>query len=361
MTRKIQLFALLSSTALSSLAYATEEILWVLMLAGSAVIHLSWRIALLVAGFLVLIALSYRQIMQAYPNPPSQSWGFAYGGARGAYFIVGEKLGRVAGFVVGVVRLMVYLLTIGVSISAAVAALVSLVPALLAWRLVIALMMIGLLTLINLRGWREVGKIVWPLTYFFVVLVLLVIGIGLTRLIMGQPPLVTPWIIPPVGAVPPSGWLYLRAFAVGCIVITGIDAMDTRRMQSWVVGILMGLFLGITLLSQQLGAVPPETQTILSQMGRAAFGIGPLYYSLQAATVLILLLAAHVNYANFCNFAKWMTSGRLSFTNSSLILGLCVASLVILFGATVHTLIRLLVLALFVSFILLQVAMRRHR
>ena len=120
------------------------------------------------------------------------------------------------------------------------------------------------------------------------------------------------------------------------------------------------LFLGLTLLSQQLGAVPTETQTILAQMGRATFGVGPLYYILQTTTILILLLAAHVNYANFCTLAKSMTDDRLSFPKSALVLGLSVALLMIFFGAITHLLVPLLAASLFVSFVFLQVAMRHQ-
>ncbi len=371
---KVQALAVLSSDALSSVAYATEEILLVLVLAGSGALALSWPIALAIAMLLLIVAISYYQTVHAYPT----------GG--GAYTVSKENLGTWPSLVAGAALLTDYILTVAVSISAGVAAITSAFPALEPGRVEIALVAIALITLVNLRGLRESGRVFAIPTYFFVGAMYLLILVGFGRWLVGG---LTP-------SSPPSPtetgltqsltlFLILRAFASGCTAMTGVEAIsngvtvfkapeadNAGRTLLWMAGILISTFLGITFLTNQTGIVPSEDQTVVSQLARTVFGLNPLYYTVQVATALILLLAANTSYSDFPRLAMWMArdrflprqlanlGDRLVYANGILVLGGVAGLLVILFGARTHALIPLYAVGVFVSFTLNQAGMVRH-
>lgn len=371
---KVQALAVLSSDALSSVAYATEEILLVLVLAGSGALGLSWPIAMAIGVLLLIVAISYYQTVHAYPT----------GG--GAYTVSKENLGTLPSLVAGAALLTDYILTVAVSISAGVAAIISAFEKLEPLRVEIALVAIAVITLVNLRGLRESGRVFAVPTYFFVGSMYLLIGIGLGRWLLGG--LVNVPVPTPTQAVVTHNltlFLILRAFASGCTAMTGVEAIsngvtvfkspeadNAGKTLLWMAGILISMFLGITFLVHQLGLTPNENETVVSQLGHVVFGGGPLYYVLQAATALILLLAANTSYSDFPRLAMWMArdrflprqlanlGDRLVYANGILVLGLVAGLLVIAFGAETHALIPLYAVGVFISFTLNQAGMVRH-
>jgi amino acid transporter len=341
---KVQALAVLSSDALSSVAYATEEILLVLVLAGSAALALTWPVALAISVLLIIVAISYYQTVHAYPT----------GG--GAYTVARENLGSWPGLVAGAALLTDYVLTVAVSISAGVAAIV-----------------------------RESGRVFAVPTYFFIVTTFLLILVGLARWLFGNP---MPEVVGPTSPTAVQAltvFLVLRAFASGCTAMTGVEAISNgvsvfKRPEAdnagktllWMAGILVSMFLGITLLVNHYGVVPSEGETVVSQLARAVFGASPFYYLVQAATALILLLAANTSYSDFPRLAMWIArdrylprqlanlGDRLVYANGILLLGGLAAVLVILFGARTHALIPLYAVGVFISFTLNQAGMVRH-
>ncbi len=372
---KIQALAVLSSDALSSVAYATEEILLVLVLAaGSGALGLSWPIAIAIGVLLLVVAISYYQTVHAYPT----------GG--GAYTVSKENLGTLPSLVAGAALLTDYILTVAVSISAGVAAITSAFPALEPVRIEIALAAIAVITLVNLRGLRESGRVFALPTYFFVGTMYLLIGLGVARWLTGGLINVPP-PTPADGAVVHNLTLFLilRAFASGCTAMTGVEAIsngvtvfkhpeadNAGKTLLWMAGSLISMFLGITFLVHQVGITPSETETVVSQLGRSVFGVGPLYYALQVATALILLLAANTSYSDFPRLAMWMArdrflprqlanlGDRLVYGNGIVVLGVIAGLLVIVFGAKTHALIPLYAVGVFISFTLNQAGMVRH-
>jgi amino acid transporter len=370
---KAQALAVLSSDALSSVAYATEETLLVLVLVGSAALTLSWPIALAISVLLIIVAISYYQTVHAYPT----------GG--GAYTVAKENLGTWPGLVAGAALLTDYVLTVAVSISAGVAAIVSAFAILEPLRVELALIAIAFVTLVNLRGVRESGRVFAVPTYFFIATMFLLILVGLARWLFGSPPLVSPGP-PSTNAVQSlTLLLILRAFASGCTAMTGVEAISNgvsvfKRPEAdnagktllWMAGILVTMFLGITYLVNQFGVVPRGGETVVSQLARAVFGTSPVYYLVQAATALILLLAANTSYSDFPRLAMWVArdrylprqlanlGDRLVYANGILLLGGLAALLVIIFGARTHALIPLYAVGVFISFTLNQAGMVRH-
>lgn len=368
--------AVLSSDALSSVAYGTEEILLALILAGSGALHWSLPIGAAIAGLLAILTVSYRQTIHAYPN----------GG--GAYIVAKENLGTYAGLVAGSALLLDYLLTVAVSISSGVAAITSAFPALYDHRVLLCLIGIGIVTLGNLRGVRESGTIFAAPTYLFIGSVALMIGVGLWRMFVSHT--LPPSAPPPVASQPGvtlSLFLILRAFASGCAALTGVEAIsngvpafrppESRNAANTLVAmaLLLGsMFLGITVMSWSLGVVPKEglTETVVSQVARAVFDGGPLYYLVQVATAVILLLAANTSFADFPRLASLMArdgflpnqlayrGDRLAFSNGIIVLGLLASVLVIIFGGDTHALIPLYAVGVFLSFTLSQSGMVMH-
>jgi amino acid transporter len=371
---KVQALAVLSSDALSSVAYATEEILLILVLAGSGALGLSWPIATAIGVLLLIVATSYYQTVHAYPT----------GG--GAYTVSKENLGTLPSLVAGAALLTDYILTVAVSISAGVAAITSAFQSLEPLRVEIALVAIAIITLVNLRGLRESGRVFAIPTYFFVGSMYLLILLGLGRwLLGGLAPSPSPG--PTEAAVTHNLTLFLilRAFASGCTAMTGVEAIsngvtvfkqpeadNAGQTLLWMAGILTSMFLGITFLAHQVGLTPNDNETVVSQLARHVFGLSPLYYALQAATALILLLAANTSYSDFPRLAMWMArdrflprqlanlGDRLVYANGITVLGVVAGVLVIIFGAQTHALIPLYAVGVFISFTLNQAGMVRH-
>ncbi len=363
--------AVLSSDALSSVAYATEEILRTLVLAGAGVLGLATPIGIVIAVLLLVVTFSYRQTIQAYP------------GGGGAYIVARENIGTHAGLIAGAALLIDYVLTVAVSVAAGVAAITSAMPSLFPHRVAVALAFVGLVMLGNLRGVRESGRIFAVPTYFFLVAMLVLIGVGVVRVFSGS---VVPAQAPEAstGAVSAlTTFLLLRAFANGCTAMTGVEAIsngvpafrppEERNAATTLVimAILcVTLFMGTTLLAQAYGVIPAHEETVVSQLARAIFGgRGVFYYAVQGATMLILVLAANTAYQDFPRLAsvmardrfiprQFMNQGdRLAFSNGILVLSGLAAVLIVIFGGDTHALIPLYMIGVFVSFSLSQAGM----
>jgi amino acid transporter len=363
--------AIFASDALSSVAYATEEVLLVLAAAGPAALGLAFPIAVAIAALVGIVVSSYRQTILAYPQ----------GG--GSYIVTRENLGRHPSLVAGAALLIDYVLTVAVSIAAGIAAITSAVPALYPHRVALCVLGVGGIALANLRGVRESGRFFALPTYLFLVAYALLIGWGALRWLRGA---ASPG--PPLAAgatVPLSAFLVLRAFASGCAALTGIEAVsdgvpafrppeaqNARRVLLVLGGILVVLFLGVSGLAHAFGIVPVAGETVNSQLARRVFGSTPLYYLVQGVTTLILLLAANTSFADFPRLASFLArdrflprqfanrGDRLAFSNGIIILALLSIGLLVLFRGDTHALIPLYALGVFVSFTLSQGGMVRY-
>ncbi len=285
--------AVFSSDALSSVAYATEEILRVLILAGIPALILAPNISVSIAVVLVIVAISYYQTIHAYPN----------GG--GAYIVAHANLGPTPGLVAAGSLLIDYTLTVAVSITAGIEAITSAVPGLYPMRIEMGLAAIALIAWANMRGVRESGLIFAVPTYVFVGIIFTLLLTGFTRYTLGDlTPAPYPETISSTHVL--SLFLIMRAFASGCTALTGIEAISNgipafKSPESRNAGItliamsvlLVIMFLGITYLANDLNIVPSASETVVSQIGRTVFGTGFFYYLLQAATAMILLLAGN--------------------------------------------------------------------
>jgi len=364
--------AVFASDAISSTAYATEEILVILALAGAAAFWLSVPIAIAIAILLVIVTISYRQTIFAYPN----------GG--GAYIVARDNLGEVAAQIAGAALLTDYILTVAVSVSSGVAQIVSAFPGLAPLRVVIAVGVIAVMTLINLRGVRESGAIFAIPTYFFLGMMFLTLGIGFYRWATGTLLTVSGVEEMAVQSLAPLGlFLILRAFSSGSTALTGIEAIsngitafkeprsrNAARTLVVMSTVLITLFLGITVLSRHIQAVPSHHETIISQLARTVFGNGSIGYLLViAGTALVLLMAANTSYADFPRLAalhagdgflpRQLTyrGGRLVFSWGIMALALAAGTLVVLLRASTTALIPLYAIGVFLSFSISQAGM----
>jgi amino acid transporter len=364
--------AVFASDALSSVAYATEEILLVLVLAGTVALSYSIPISIAIAILIAIVVSSYRQTIRAYPQ----------GG--GAYIVSKDNLGVPAGLVAGAALLIDYVLTVAVSVAAGIAALTSAVPALFPYRPWLCVAAVVAIAVTNLRGIRESGKIFAAPTYLFIgsVGVLIIYG-GFGALFDFLPE--APYQRHPPGLEGVGLFLFLRAFASGCTALTGVEAVSdgvpafkppeahNARVVLTVLGvILIVLFLGITFLAYDFGIVPRHEETVVSQLARHVFGGGAFYYEIQAVTMLILLLAANTSFADFPRLSfflardrfiprQFATQGdRLVFSNGILILSGVAALLLVIFGGDTHALIPLYAVGVFLSFTLSQASMVRR-
>ena len=363
--------AVFSSDALSSVAYATEEILLILVLAGAAAAHLANPIALFIAGLLIIVAISYQQTIHAYPS----------GG--GSYIVAHDNLGTLSGLVAAAALLVDYVLTVAVSVAAGVAAITSALPSLQGHKVVLGVVFVAGIALANIRGVRESGRIFAVPTYFFIVSFGVLLVGGFYRLLTGTlEPVTEP---PPVAMEALTWFLVLRAFSSGCTAMTGTEAISNgipafRAPESrnaaitlaWMAGILATLFVGLTVLASALHVLPSETETVVSQIARRVFGSGLIYYLIQAATALILVLAANTSFADFPRLSsllardrfvprQFATLGeRLVFSNGILVLAGFAALLLVLFRGETHALIPLYAVGVFISFTLSQSGMVRY-
>jgi len=381
---KVGALAIFSSDALSSVAYATEEMLKTLFLAGVGALAFSLIVPLSGAIVLVLAILvfSYRQTIKAYPS------------AGGAYIVTKDNFGLIPAQVAGVALLTDYVLTVAVSVSAGVAAVVALAPATAPWRVEMAVVFVILIAYGNLRGVRESGRLFSIPTYVFIASVLVMIAIGAVRLATGS--LVAPTEVLPAGSAGLLAgvplFVALHALASGSTAMTGVEAISNgvpafkpvewknARQTLVVLGLLLStMFLGISGLAAKLHVRPDFTgrSTVIADIGRAVFGAGPFghvaFVILQISTTLILVLAANTAYADFPRLAsfaagdeflprQFTTRGhRLVFSNGILALSAAAIALVIIFGADVGRLIPFYAIGVFTSFTLSQAGMaKRH-
>jgi amino acid transporter len=369
---KTTALAVFASDALSSVAYATEEILLVLVLAGSAALSYSLPISIAIALLIAIVVSSYRQTIRAYPQ----------GG--GAYIVSKDNLGAPAGLVAGAALLIDYVLTVAVSVAAGIAALTSAVPALFPYRPWLCVAAVVLIALVNLRGIRESGKLFAAPTYLFIASLGVLIVYGGAGAIFDFLP-EAPYQRHPPGLEGVGLFLFLRAFASGCTALTGVEAVsdgvpafkppeahNARIVLTWLGVILIVLFIGITFLAYDFGIAPRHEETVISQLARHVFGSGALYFEIQAVTMLILLLAANTSFADFPRLSfflardrfiprQFATQGdRLVFSNGILILGGLAALLLVIFRGDTHALIPLYAVGVFLSFTLSQASMVRR-
>ncbi|PQG66025.1 amino acid permease [Enterococcus faecium] len=361
--------ALLSSDALSSIAYGTEQIVVVLVALSAAAIWYSLPIAAFVIILLISLTLSYRQIIHAYPH----------GG--GAYVVSSENLGKNAGLISGGSLLIDYMLTVAVSVSAGAEAITSAVPALYGHQVAISVTIVLLLMMLNLRGLRESASFLLFPVYTFILVISLLIVVGLYNIVTGAVPLQATAL--PGAAVPGvSIALILRAFSSGSSSLTGVEAISNavpffkkpRAKNAAATLTMMALILGfffveITFINYWYGIVPEKEVTVLSQIGKAVFGHGILYYVLQFATALILAVAANTGFSAFpvlaYNLAKdkfmphmYQDRGdRLGYSNGIITLALGSIVLLFIFHGSTERLIPLYSIGVFIPFALSQTGM----
>jgi amino acid transporter len=366
--------AVLSSDALSSVAYATDFIIVTLIVAGTQTVGYVLPISVIIASLLAIVAFSYRQTIFAYPT----------GG--GAYIVAKENIGANAGLTAAASLLVDYTLTVSVSISAGVLAITSAFPELDAYRVELCLGFLAILMLGNLRGIRESGRIFAVPTYVFVVSIFMLIAGGAYRYFTGAlAPLVLP-LPPNAGTKPLTTFLLLTAFANGCTAMTGVEAVsngvpafkkpEAKNAAATLVTmavLAITMFLGISMLAHVYRVIPTAAESGVSQLGRAIFGSRTiLYYLVQAATTLILVLAANTAFADFPRLAsivsrdgylprQFMNQGdRLAFSNGIIVLSLFAAVLIVAFRGDTQSLLPLYMIGVFISFTLSQAGMVIH-
>src|SRR2546428_2018218 len=376
---KFKARALLSSDAISSVAYATEAILITLIAAGSGNLGVTLPISFAIVGLLAIVAISYRQTIYAYPS----------GG--GSYIVAKDNLGTLPGLIAAASLMIDYVLTVAVSISAGVQALATLFPALSPTLVIVTIdvVLVMVITIVNLRGLRESGTIFAIPTYIFIVSALLLIAVGCIKSFLIQhQPIIGHYQY--VAAIEPlSVFLILRSFAAGCSAMTGVEAIsngvpafkkpETRNATAtltWMAVILGTLFIGITLLATSFGieANAAGNPTVIAQIAKQVF-TGPLAFMFpvfQLATLLVLTLAANTSYSDFPRLASLLArdnfmphqfafrGDRLAFSIGIVFLAVLASILIIVFNGDPTQLINLYAVGVFMSFTLSQVGMVRH-
>jgi amino acid transporter len=372
---KVVGLAVFTSDALSSSAYAIDEILIILILAGTGALSISLPISFVIIGLLTILTISYEQTIHSYPN----------GG--GAYIVARDNLGEIPALVAAASLLVDYILTVAVSISSGVAQITSAFPALYGWRVPIALALVSFMTVVNLRGVKESGRAFSIPTYFFLGMTLLTIGVGFFQYFTGS-----------LGRVPPESvevahqgealqaltlFIILRAFSGGCTALTGVEAIsngitafkEPRSRNAgltlvWMSFILAINLFGLTFLANQAGVLPSHLETGFSQIGRVLYGMGsPLYLTLLGSTTLILIMAANTSYADFPRLAALVAGdaflpkqlmfrgSRLAFSNGIIALAGVASILIVGFGAKTNALIPLYAIGVYLSFTVSQTGM----
>jgi len=386
LTKKTGL-AVFASDALSSTAYATEEILLVLAVAFAAgtanAFHYVVPITFAIVIVLVIVAISYRQTIFAYPS----------GG--GAYIVAKDNLGTNSGLVAAAALLVDYVLTVSVSISAGVAAITSAAQGTrLAWlndhKVLICLILIAFIAVANLRGVRESGTLFAAPTYSFVISFLFMVGYGIVHYFIHPAAAPAPEDLKLAEGyhLQPLTWfLLLGAFSNGCVALTGTEAIsngipafkqpeskNAATTLAWMAALLATMFIGTSVMAYLYGVHPRESETVISQFARTIFtgGMGWFYYVVQATTALILILAANTSFADFPRLASLLARDRflprqfatrgdkLVFSNGIIILAVFAAVLVISFGGDTSRLIPLYAVGVFLSFTLSQSGMVIH-
>jgi amino acid transporter len=367
--------AIFASDALSSTAYATQEILVVLAIAGTMAFRYAFPLSIAIVVLLIMVTLSYEQTVHAYSN----------GG--GAYIVARDNLGELAARTAGAALLTDYVLTVAVSVSSGVAQIVSAFPMLFRFRVHISAVLVLFVMMMNLRGVKESGKIFALPTYFFVVAMYSTVIIAFIRYLAGNLGVVTnppPLDVAATAQIAP--FLLLHAFSNGTAALTGVEAISNgipafKEPKSrnagitlvWMSAILGSLFLGISFLAVHIGAIPSERETVISQIARTAFGgVGFFYLASIAATTVILVMATNTSFADFPRLSALMAidgflprqlayrGSRLVYSRGIVALALIACLLIIAFDASVTGLIPLYAIGVFLSFTLSQAGMARR-
>jgi amino acid transporter len=368
---KIRGLAAFSPDALSSIAYANQEIYLGLVVAGSSALLLSWPIGMAIILVLLLVSISYFQTIHAYPS----------GG--GSYIVAHSNLGTIPGLVAAAALFVDYILTAAVSLTAGVAAISSAFPVLHQYRIFIALFLLLVITLLNLRGLRETGTWMAIPVYFFLITYIGMLLIGVIKFSVEGPTSYVATAPPPL--VPITLLLVLHAFSSGCTALTGIEAIsngipafkspESRNagITLIVMAVLMGiLFVGSIGLTQGFAVVAGPQETILSALARHILGTGPYYFIVQLSTLLILTVAANTSFADFPRIASILArdgflprqftrlGDRLVFANGIIALAVVTGLLIVIFGGYSHLLIPLFAVGAFTAFTLSQTGMVVH-
>ncbi|HSF82085.1 MAG TPA: APC family permease [Anaerolineales bacterium] len=368
---KLRALAAFSPDALSSIAYANQEIFLALVAAGSAGLAFSFPVGVCIVALLVMVAASYYQTIHAYPS----------GG--GSYVVARENLGVLPGLVAAAALMIDYVLTAAVSLTAGVEAIASAFPALWPYRVEAALFLLALILLVNLRGVQESGTIIGIPVYLFLLIYIAMLLFGFARATVEGPGSAKLTAAAPLA--PLTLMLVLRAFASGSTALTGIEAIsngvpafqapESRNAGRTliVMALLMGfLFLGSLGLTQYFGIVAGSQETILSALARRLVGNGLFYYLVQASTLLILTVAANTSFAGFPRIASILAQDkflprqltnlgdRLVYSNGMLLLAASTAILVVLFSGQSHALVPLFAVGAFLAFTLSQAGMVVH-
>ncbi len=368
---KVRALAAFSPDALSSIAYANQEIYQGLLIAGAAGLILSFPIALAISLLLIIVTLSYSQTISGYPS----------GG--GSYIVARENLGTLPGLVAAAALMVDYVLTAAVSLTAGVAAITSALPELAPYRVWIALAILAILTLLNMRGLQETGTFMSVPVYLFLAAYISMILFGGIHLILSGP-------VPMSAAAPPplqplTLILALHAFSAGCTAMTGIESISNgvpafkppsstnARKTLTIMAVLMSfLFIGSMGLTQYLGVIAKPGETILSALAHQLFGSTAAYYGIQVVTLLILAVAANTSFADFPRVAAILANDRflprqmsalgdrLVFNNGIIVLTTATAALIVLFNGDTHALIPLFAIGAFMAFTLSQTGMVFH-
>ena len=372
---KVKGLAIFSSDNISSSAYGPEEIMHVLVLAGTAALSLTLPLAGLITIMLAIVTVSYRQTIKAYPKGAS------------SYIVASDNMGSTAGILAAAALLIGYVVTVAVSVSAGVAAMTSLIPELFPQKVIISVALVLLIMLGNLRGIRESGTIFMIPTYAYIVVMLGIIGYGLVQSVIGTVPQFDPpdaWLEAESGIQALSLFLILRAFSQGAVALTGVEAVsdgvpafrppewkNARTTLTWAAIVFAVLFLGIAYLLTAFGIIPDPNheQTVLSLLVRHLTGDGWVLIVAQVATALILVLAANTSFADFPRLSSFLARDdflprqfayrgeRLAFTTGIVALSLMAIGLLVGFDASVTGLIPLYTLGVFLAFTLSQSGM----
>jgi amino acid transporter len=368
---KFQGLASFSPDALASIGYADQEIYLGLVVAGSVGLSFAFPIALSIIGLLILLALSYYQIIQSYPS----------GG--GSYAVARTTLGNIQGLVAASGLIVNYLLNVAVSLTTGVDAIASAFQELWPYRMILSLLLLTAITLLNLRGMRETGIIMAIPVYLFLLAYLPMLGYGGVRVSIGPPPSLTATAMP--ATKPVSTFMLLYAFSTGCTAMTGIEAISNgvpyfRSPQTknagrtmLIMAFLMGvLFLGSVGLVQVLHVVAGPEETILSALARSLLGNGPAYLLIQASTMIILTVGANTSFAGLPRLLSVMAddkflpksltkmNSRGVFANGILFLSLSAGVLILIFSGSSHALIPLFAVGVFLAYTLSQSGMVLH-